>query len=359
MARPQNKNGVTYPAVAYISGGQLYLQHEDGERIVESPFGRSLRDRAGEIYRRNAWKVQGRGGQSLARALRMPAESDPSAFRVAITSVARGSAPGELMYTLETDEISGVFVREADGTEKRLFHTADFRASHLDRRPGGCELALSIQHGRGLADLAVMKGDGSGLTEVTEGESLDEAPRWVPGERRRLVYQSAGIARDRRGVPVGNGPYTIQEIDLESREVACLAQDPELDFVQPRAGGDGMLYYIRKPRLKPQLPKAGPGFFRMFAFILMLRLMRSGQNPDGVTPPEKQFQPPSSWQLMRQERTAGAQAEVLARGVASFDLAEDGAILYSNGADVFSMPRDGAGAKKVLSGVNIDWITTL
>jgi hypothetical protein len=346
--------------VAYISGGQLYLQHEDGERLVESPFGRSLRDRAGQIYRRNAWKVQGRGGQTLARALRMPAEPDPGVFRLAITSVTRGSAPGELMYTLETDEVSGVFARGADGVEKRLFHTADFRACHLDLHPGGSELALCVHHGRGLADVAVLKVDGSGLTEVTEGESLDEAPRWVPGEGRRLVYQSAGIARNRSGYPVGNGPYSIQEIDLESREVSCLAQDPEFDFVQPRAGADGMLYYIRKPRPNPERRNAGANVLRIIWLLRILWMNRAGR-PEGAAPPipEKQFLPPSSWQLMRQERIAGAQAETLAHGAASFDLAEDGSILYSNGADVFSTPRNGGRAEKVLSGVNIDVITAL
>jgi len=343
--------------VAYISGGQLYLQHEDGERIVESPFGRSLRDRAGQIYRRNAWKVQGRGGQSLARALRMPAEPDPSLFRLAITSVTRGSAPGELMYTLETDDVSGVFARDADGVEKRLFHTADFRACHLDLRPGGSEVALSIDHGKGLADLAVMNVDGSGLTEITEGESLDEAPRWVPGERRRLIYQSAGIARDRRGVFAGNGPYSIQEIDLESRDVSCLAQDPAYDFEQPRVGADGMLYYIRKSRENPPGQKTAPGILGMIRLFWMMRAARRSEG--GPPLPEKQFRPPSSWQLMRQEPTAGAQAESLAHGVASFDLAEGGSIIYSDGANVFTMPGNGGHAEKVLSGFNIDVLAAL
>src|SRR5580698_6192998 len=117
---------VPHPLLAYISQGHLHLERDGGGEILESPFGLSLRDRAVQIRNRNAWKLRGRGGQSLSRALKLPAEPDLSEFRIAVTSVTRGLKPGELLYTLETDEISGVFARDDVGVEKRLFHTADF-----------------------------------------------------------------------------------------------------------------------------------------------------------------------------------------------------------------------------------------
>src|SRR5581483_6595566 len=96
-------------------------------------------------------------------ALRTPAQADPAEFRIAITSVNRGTAPGELLYTLDTDEISGIFARDAAGLEQRLFHTADFRLRHPDLRPDGAEIAVSIHHHDGIVNLAVLKADGSDL----------------------------------------------------------------------------------------------------------------------------------------------------------------------------------------------------
>ena len=234
---------MTNALLAYISQGQLHLQrHGAGEaELLESPFARSLKDRVIQIHNRNAWKLQGRGGQRLSRALHAPEQPDPAALRVAITSVARGLNPGELMYTLETDEISGVFTRDAAGIETRLFHTADFRARHLDPHPTGSDVALSVCYRNGLANLALLNADGSGLTEITEGESVDHAPRWVPCPGRRLVYQSAGIARDPQARFSGFGPVSIHQLDLDTGDISCLAQDDHFDFLWPRIAADGAL----------------------------------------------------------------------------------------------------------------------
>ncbi|HMD71031.1 MAG TPA: hypothetical protein VKF41_06780, partial [Bryobacteraceae bacterium] len=48
---------------------------------------------------------------------------------------------------------------------------------------------------------------------------------------------------------------------------------------------------------------------------------------------------PSSWQLVRQ---SPAGAEVLAKGILSFDIAPDGSVLYSNGRAVHHIGPDGA-----------------
>jgi hypothetical protein len=168
------------PILACISHGQLSLQRDGGEELLESAFGRSLRDRAVQIYNRHAWKTQGPGGQSLSRALRTPTERDPSELRIAITSVTRGTYPGELLYTLETDEISGVFSRDAEGIEKRLFHTADFRIRHLDAHPDGAEITASVFLRNGTANLAVLKTDGSEERRVGKECWITCRSRWSP-----------------------------------------------------------------------------------------------------------------------------------------------------------------------------------
>jgi hypothetical protein len=363
---------VSIPLLACISQGQLSLEGAGGGQMVESPFGRSLRDRAVEIYNRNAWKVMGRGGQSLSRALRLPPEADPGAFRIAITSVARGIQPGELLYTLETNEISGVFARDAEGVEKRLFHTADFRAQHLDVHTESGEIALSIAHRGGMANLAVLKQDGSDLMEVTDGESIDQAPRWVPAPGRRLVFQSSGVGRDSIGRIARPGPFTIQQIDLDTNEVSCLASADKFDFVSPRLTADGVLYYIRRPDLNAPKP-LNPWMVLLQSVLLPFRVLwgvanffvwvaayRAGNfhlpQKDPETPAVKT---PSSWRLMRQVTANTEDAEVLAHCVRSFDLLADGSVIYSNGFDVFKIPARGGSPTKIHAGAHIEFIAAL
>ena len=373
-ARPDNGNWipVTNPFLAYISQGQLYMQGDGASRILESPFGRSLRDRAIQIYNRNAWKTQGRGGQALSSAVHACPERDPGEFRIAITSVARGLNPGELLYTLETDEISGVFARNDAGAEQRLFHTADFRVRHLDARPNGDEFAVSIYHRNGSANVAVLKTDGSDLTEVTDGESADEAPCWAPGPGRRLVFQSAGLARDPRGRYAGRGPSSVQQLDLDTGEISCLVQDDNFDFLWPRMAADGSLYYIRKPNCRaPQ--SATPWAALEHTVLLPFRILwvigklidlfverRTGRPIFAAKDvPGGAAKPPSSWLLMRQTPQSAGQAEMVADGVLSFDLGADGSVVYSDGFDVYRIPATGEPAAKILAGAGVELIAAL
>src|SRR5262249_21443616 len=116
------------------------------------------------------------------------------------------------------------------------------------------------------AHIAVMRADGSALTEVTEGDSVDLAPSWVPAAPRRLVYQAAGVARDRSGRLLGLGPSAIHELDLERGEVRTLAESPAHDLFAPRVGDDGELYSLRRPwTARPRL-----GRLRILLDLLLL-----------------------------------------------------------------------------------------
>src|SRR4029077_19022661 len=111
-----------------------------------------------------------------------------------ITSLSRGLGEGELLYSLETPEIAGVFaLRDGGRDEQRLFHGNDRRrVRHLAVDGQRRLIACSVRHDAGTAAIAVMGADELDLTEVTEGDSVDLAPSWVPGGRQ-IVFQSAGV----------------------------------------------------------------------------------------------------------------------------------------------------------------------
>jgi hypothetical protein len=74
------------------------------------------------------------------------------------------------------------------------------------------------------SNIAVLPMQGTDFSEVTEGDSFDRLPHWVPGPKRQIVFQSAGLGRDAGG-PSESGR----------------------DLLQPRQAQDGSLYFIRKP----------------------------------------------------------------------------------------------------------------
>lgn len=368
--------------VAYLSRGRLHVLTEGGSvRTIDSKFGKDVRDRALRIQERNAWKTQGSGARFMTggRLWNAP-DRDPAAMRIAIAGISRGCEPGDVLYSLETADVAGVFsVRHETGEERRLFHSAEARVRHVSASADGELVACALAGASGTAHIAVMRADGTEFVDVTEGDSIDLAPSWVANEPRVLVYQTAGVARDQDGYPRGQGPFAVHKIDTASGEVACLAEDSEHDLLGPRVGPDGALHYIRRPY---KLPTEGPGVLRSFLDFLLFpfrliyavfqflnfftvrytgkpltnagdaksremdvrQMMIWGNLIDAQKAARESAKSgddsgaivPSSWQLVR---SSGAGEEVLAKGVVSFDVADDGTVVYSNGSALYRVAR--------------------
>src|SRR5579871_3677239 len=238
-------SSVSKTAVAYLSKRKLHISKDGMTQPIESEFERSVRERAASIERRHAWKTQGRGAMFMGGAF--AAQNVRTDVPVLMTGLARGPEDA-LLYSMETDAVSGIFLRDAAGVETRLFHTADFRIRHAELDGAGTMLAATAFHQDSMrSSIAVLPLHGTEFSEVTEGDVFDQFPRWVPGEGRRIVFQSAGIGRDAAGRFAGLGPCSIQEIDLESRSLDEIAAEEGRDLLQPRKSADGSLYYIRKP----------------------------------------------------------------------------------------------------------------
>jgi len=359
--------------IAWLAQGKVRLK-KPGEppQTIESRFGQSIQDRVLKAQQRHGWKTQGEGEKFLAGAtLWGRAPKDPAAVRVSITSLCRGAAAGQMLYSLETDDLCAVLAIENLGEEeRRLWNKNDKRLSHLCVSPEGA-VACSTRHKFGTANIAVRVDDEAGFSEVTEGDSVDTAPRWIPGEGRRLVFQSAGVGRNRHGHFAGLGPFGIQELTIDSGELTTLAEDPNHDLLTPQVTADGTLYYIRRPYttghefhplrlIKDIFLFPFRLFYAVFQYLQFFSMIYTGKKltssggaqargmdlkemmiwgnrvsaeqsaHNGDDAPDLV---PNTWQLVRQR--GKYDPEVIAKGVLAYDLAPDGSVLYSNGNAIF------------------------
>src|SRR2546423_882489 len=238
------------PTIAYLAEGKLYLKRPDAApALIDSPFVQQMLERVQRTRQRHDWKNQGMswglGGRGM---MGMPGMPPADVRRVNFSGLTRGSAPGELLYAIDTDHVGGLFTFDtAQQNERRLFHRNDFRARTLARHAKTGTLALSIRAEDQSAHIAIMEGDARGLKEITEGDAVDEAPSWAPSEKRELVFQSAGIGRNQAGFFIALGPYAIQKLDLDAGDQTTLLEEPEHDLLLPRLLSDGTLLFIRRP----------------------------------------------------------------------------------------------------------------
>ena len=373
-------------SVLYITQGRIHLKEPDKPaRLIESKFGQSLIDRAGMIKERNAWKTKGTGAQFMAGRMLWGGDGhDPMEMTQAVTGVSRGTRPGEFLYSLASDEVSGVFaLRNQTADEQRLFHTADFRITQLSAHPSEDRVACVVQH-RDVSNIAVMRSDGADLTDVTQGDSIDRAPTWVPGSSNEIVFQSSGIARNQQGVYAGTASARIEKLNLDNGEIATVLQDEARDFLDPQMNAQGDLFCIRKP-YQALHPKFNPlralldfvlfpfrFLFAIFQFMnfftvrytgktlvtsgnarqkqtdirqmMMLgNLMQAQRDAEKSAERDREGLVAKSWELIR--KTGSGEIQVLERGVLSFDLCDDGAIVFTDGSRVFLRQPNGSKEK--------------
>lgn len=379
------------PSIAYLSQGDLLVKLPgEASRIVESAFARQVRDRQARELQAHGWK--NRGGIWGNMGMEPPglAQWEGVADRRVMNfrGVARGGEPGRLFYVLELGTMAGLFHYDlAADSERRLLHRNDFRATDLHRHPRHGDLAMTVAREDGSTSLCISEADGRQLREITPGNSVDEAPAWIPGDGRQIVYQSAPIVRDDAGFAVGLGPYAIELVDIDREEISTLVEDEAADFLQPKRLADGTLYYVRRPYKPPgrdridglallkdivffpfRLARAVFYFLNFFSVMFSgkplttaggaLRrqtadtryLMVWGRMIDTKRAMEKARQPktadlvPEDWQLIR--RAPDGRVTVLAENVLSYDVCDDGGIAFTNGSVIVHL--DAAGNRREL-----------
>lgn len=377
-------------AFAYLARGRLHVWEDGEDREIESTFAEQYQSRVRALSRKQAWKHEGSGAQFMRGGVPLWGDEGLESVPVSFTGVAPGPAPRTLLYSLSTGVVGGVFRHELDtGEETRLFHSADHRLEDLATCPDHPVVACTVRKRTGASVIAVMAPDGSELSEVTDGDVIDLAPRWLPlaaiddpDRRHQLVFQSAGIGRDGAGVFVAIGPSRVLLLDAEHGELQELVASPDHDLLSPSVDEQRRLHFIRRPyrrtaELRPLaiLKDALLFPFRLLAAIAawlsfftmrytgkplftsgsarqrsadIRRMMLTGNlanaHADAERGAERQMREAiRDWELVRRGRDGSE--EVLARGVHSYALGPEGSVLLSDGFSVTLLTSDGARRK--------------
>lgn len=372
------------PAIAYLAQGRLFVRKPRGTvREIESAFGQQVRERQERNRELHGWKSASGVWGSMGMAAPSISQWEATQARRAVRfqSVARGKSPAEIYYTLDLGSVGGLFLYDLDQDyERRLMHREGFQARDLACHGSDGYVAFSVARDDGSVGIAIGENDGRRLNQVSGGDSVDETPAWVGGVRR-LVYQSAMIGRDPNGHALALGPYAIETLDIDTKNIATLLEDEATDYLMPRMLADDTLYYIRRPYKPFSHPQANPltllqdiVFFpfrllrAIFHFLNFFSMMFAGEPLATAGGPKRKTSDtrfmmvwgrmidtkaaiekadrdkptnlvPNDWQLVR--RAPDGTDQTIAENVLAYDVDEQGQIVLTNGSAIFFIDADG------------------
>ena len=371
--------------VLSIAKGELWMRDGDAAaQAVVSPFAKEVVERDAQSRRNTGWKHAPRDEQTgvipTASLWGQRGAANAALAPPKFLHACRGLDARVLYYVLSVGGSTGLFRQQLDERrEVRLFHRSQMVCGGFVFNPHDRRIVMASGDADGTMHLEVYDEDGNRKGDITGGDCVDAAPALVPGQASALVYQSAGVARHpERGHTVATAHSTINRIDYKSGQLDTLLEDERYDFVAPRLHLDGTLYAIRRPVDKPAVERAGTalkdtlllpfrlakavfGYLNFFSMVYGKEPLRSAGGPR--TPEldqdigrlwlhgrmielskvrsDPQYAGnlvPRSWELVR--KPAGRALQIVMPHVASFDIAEDGTLLYTNGYDVMAW-RDG------------------
>jgi hypothetical protein len=362
--------------LAFLSRGKIFLQQPGADlREIHSPHVQATVDRIQRSRELHAWKQDTAFARSFTGRQRQGGDEEV----LLQASTARFTPDGRLMYVLRDDRVGGLYQQDLNtGEEKRLVHRQNFVLDDLTPSADGSRLLASQRASNGSANICLMAIDGSGYRELTGGDTVDTAPAWVPDDPQTVLYQTSGLARGPTGQVLAIGPASIQLLDIAKGAVTPVLEDAQRDFMQPRVGPQGQLYFIRRPYEPPRyesrhflldtlafpfrILRALFHYLNFFSLMYSRKPLTSASGPlveadlrdivlkgkrvdaeaalrKGETVQGVPSLVPSSWHLVCRERNGSER--VLATHVASFDLADDGCLYYTNGYGVFRISPAG------------------
>lgn len=351
----------------------------DGERTItfKSAFIDKYKNNAQDIARAKAWKTTGSG------AVFREAYSDPSAltFESSVTGVYPAGEGDEVVYSFRINQTSGIYKRHISDEktpETHVINSVDlsFGGGSFNAVKG--ELAVSVGRGYYNSDIALFDVATGDYKTITEGDTADEDPFISDEDPDIIYYASRAVGRDSHGDFAEFAPSAIYRLNLATMQLDEVASSNKYGYFKPVVH-NGELYAIRMPAGKKRgnplleivlipyrILQGIAGFINMFVNVFAGKsLTSSGSNPakgrdydsrkiaiaGNLVDVEKEARKnsskkdsdygfvPKSYELVKVES-----GEVLASGVADFDIATDGTIYYTNGRRIFAL-KDGVKRK--------------
>jgi hypothetical protein len=365
--------------IAYLAEGKIRMKAgSETPRTIDSAYGNAIRDKAVRAQQKNSWKSAGNDSSPFSSAMLWGKAARQTDIPLVITSICGSRQPGALLYSLESGSLCALLEVTGNGAdEQRLWNDNNLQLRHVSVSRDTGDMVFSVVHQNGTANIGVKSHGQGGFKELTEGDSFDTAPRWVPREGTKIVFQSAGIGRNARGQFLKLGPFSLQQLDAERGEMTAVLEDPKFDFLAPQILADGRMYYIRRPyhaheRLHPltvlkdtvlfpfRLLYAVFQFLNFFSSAFTGHKLTSASGPKNQDLNLKQMMVwgnlvradvhagaqeegadlvPKSWELRC--RSASGETKTVAAGVLAYDTDAEGNVLYTNGNAIFLIKPDG------------------
>ena len=365
--------------IAYLAQGKIRVKvGSEAPRTIDSVYGNSIREKAVRAQQKNSWKGVGNDGSPFSGAILWGKAARSADIPLVITSICSSRQPGALLYSLESGSLCALLEVTGNGAdEQRLWNDNNLQLRHVSVSRDTGDMVFSVVHQNGTANIGVKTRGQGGFKELTEGDSFDTAPRWVPGEGAKIVFQSAGIGRNARGQFLKLGPFSLQQLDGERGEMTTVLEDPKFDYLAPQILSDGRMFYIRRPYLAHEslhpltvlkdvvlfpfrLLYAIFQFLNFFSSAFTGHKLTSASGPKNQDLNLKQMMiwgnmvrsesrdgaqeegadlVPKSWELRC--RTANGETKTVAAGVLAYDTDAEGNVLYTNGNAIFLLKPDG------------------
>src|SRR5215469_13217677 len=157
--------------IAYLAQGKIRVKTgTEASRTVDSAYGNSIRERAVRAQQKHSWKAAGDDGSPFSGATLWGKAAKTDDVPLAVTSICGGKDAGGLIYSFESGSLCALLeVAQLGADEKRLWNDNRTRIRHITVSRDQGDLAFSILHENGTANIGVKLHGEGGVKELTEG----------------------------------------------------------------------------------------------------------------------------------------------------------------------------------------------